>query len=141
MGLDTSRYKKSAVVPLWNIRIDESKASRLISVKKINLHSHQEHVVFFLNQNMNSIDLKLLILSFWSIKTQGIGHSSAASSFDPNSQKVVRRNIFGSHDVLDFSFGLVCDGNGDQHAEKINFLGFWFGIRLKFIDSADFLTD
>jgi hypothetical protein len=141
MRLGARRYKKSAIVSFGDVGIDESKASGFFTLKKVNLHSHQKHVVLFFDQNRNSIQLKLLVFSFWLVKSQCISHPSAAAAFDTHSQIIIWRDIFGSHDVFDFGLGFFSNSDRNQHGGKINYLGFWFGFWLKFMVSAGFLTD
>ena len=63
---------------LRDVWIYKSKSSRFVTFKKINLHSHQEHVVFFLDQNRNAMNFKLLILRLGLIKSCLLYTSDAA---------------------------------------------------------------
>lgn len=125
---------------LGNVGIYKRKASRFVAFEEIDLHAHQEHVVFFFDQDRDFVELKLLVLRFGFVKAQGVGHTAAAATLDADPEEVVLGDVFGSHDVLDLGLGFCGDGDRDEHAGKIDFLGFWFVACGKIIDSAGFLT-
>jgi hypothetical protein len=140
LGESSQDRKYSEIVTFWDVGIYKSKASCFISLKKIDLHPHQEHVVLLFNQYGNSVDLKLLIFRLGTVKSQCVGHAATASALHTYPEEIVRGDVFMSHDILDLSFGFLGDGNGDQHGEGINFLRIWFGSLPKIIESAGFLT-